>query len=227
MLSVLLKQSSEEALRRLQTGKSAADVGKALEVPEGQLLYILYERDSTKDYRKFSIPKKSGGMRQIMAPGKSLNILQRKLFSILSPLYRPPPWVHGFVRGKGIVSNAKKHTGQRFVLNIDLENFYDHINFGRVRGVLQNPPFRFHVKVATVLAQALTHENKLPQGACTSPMIANLVAWPLDRKLVAFAKRHKLSYTRYADDITFSTTRKKLSIEWSPPRREHSPQSNR
>jgi RNA-directed DNA polymerase len=218
--AAFLKRKPEESLKILTDGSSAADVARALEIQEGQLLYILYKRDSSKHYRTFKIPKKSGGQRHIMAPEKSLNILQHKLLGILYPTYAPPTWVHGFVSKKGIVTNASEHVKKRFVLNVDLKDFYDHIHFGRVRGILMRPPYKFKDKVATVVAQIVTYDNRLPQGACTSPLMSNLVAWALDRKLVSLAKKYKLTFTRYADDITFSTSRKSISANmahWAEP----------
>ena len=89
-----------------------------------------------------------------------------------------------------------------------MANFYDTINYGRVRGVFLAKPFRFREKAASVLAQLVCYQNKLPQGACTSPVISNLVASNLDKRLVALAKRYHCQYTRYADDITISCHKK-------------------
>lgn len=217
MLSYHLQRSPSDALALLQKGKGAADVADALEIPTGQLLYLLYRRSPSTRYKSFQLQKKSGGYRQILAPTKGIRILQQKFLRILEEAYSPPPWVHGFAKAKSIVTNASGHCKKRFVVNIDLESFYDSINFGRVRGALMGKPFLFAPSVASVLSQLTTFDNKLPQGAPTSPILSNIVAWSLDRRLLALARKYHLTYSRYADDLTFSTTKRSLSrnvIRW-------------
>lgn len=220
MLSVSLKRTPNEAIEILRAGNDARYVAHALEINEGQLLYILYNPNNSSNYRSFSIPKKRGGSRLISAPGKSINILQKKLLYILSSVYEAPSWVHGFVLGRSVLTNANEHTKKKYVVNIDLEDFYGSIHFGRIRGALQSAPWKFSLKVATVLAQLLTFDRKLPQGACTSPLVSNIVAWGLDRKMLALSRKYKMKYTRYADDLTLSTTHKSLSgniATWDVP----------
>ena len=95
------------------------------------------------------------------------------------------------------------------VLNIDLENFFESFHFGRVRGFfIKNNNFLLPIEVATVIAQISCYEGKLPQGAPSSPIISNLICEILDYRLLKIAKKYKLNYTRYADDLTFSTNDK-------------------
>jgi hypothetical protein len=120
--------------------------------------------------------------------------------------HKRKPISHGFHKGRSIVTNASPHTGRRFVLNLDIENFFPSINFGRVRGFLiKNNDFKLNPAVATVIAQIACNKQSLPQGSPSSPIISNLVAHILDVRLVKLAKEHKCTYTRYADDLTFST----------------------
>jgi RNA-directed DNA polymerase len=107
------------------------------------------------------------------------------------------------------------HTRKRFVLNIDLKDFFPHITFKRVRGIFKNPPYNLNDEVATCLAQICCHEGKLPQGAPTSPIVSNMVCAKLDSKLRKLANDHKCHYSRYADDITFSTNMKVFPKELS------------
>lgn len=94
-------------------------------------------------------------------------------------------------------------------MNIDLENFFESFHFGRVRGFFtKNKNFLLPSEVATVIAQLSCYEGKLPQGAPTSPIISNLICGILDYRLLKVAKKYKLNYTRYADDLTFSTNDK-------------------
>ena len=98
------------------------------------------------------------------------------------------------------------HVGSKYVLNIDLQDFFDSFNFGRVRGFfIKNRNFQLNPDVATVIAQIACYDNKLPQGSPCSPVITNLISHSLDIRLASLAKKYKCTYTRYADDITFST----------------------
>jgi RNA-directed DNA polymerase len=110
------------------------------------------------------------------------------------------------VNGKNIVTNAQAHAKKRYVLNIDLKDFFPSINFGRVRGMLMATPYNLPPDVATVLAQICCYNNQLPQGAPSSPIITNMICAKMDSQLQWLAKDCKSTYTRYADDITFSTT---------------------
>lgn len=158
-------------------------------------------------YRGFLIKKRSGGTRLIeepRAPVKQLQLKALQFFADFAPTERP--CVHGFVKDRSIVTNAEAHWKRRptFLLNIDLKDFFPSITFFRVRGLFQAAPFSFSFEVATVFAHLCTHMGKLPQGAPTSPYISNLICRSMDRELMALAKRHRCTYTRYADDITFS-----------------------
>jgi RNA-directed DNA polymerase len=116
---------------------------------------------------------------------------------------------HGFKRGRSIFDNAKSHRRKRYVFNIDLENFFPSINFGRVRGFfIKDKNFMLASSAATVVAQIACHDNSLPQGSPCSPIISNLVGHLLDLRLSTLAYRTGCTYSRYADDITFSTNRR-------------------
>ncbi|WP_412770674.1 reverse transcriptase domain-containing protein, partial [Ralstonia solanacearum] len=175
-----------------------------LGAPYATVQGILYPRPP---YRSFELAKRSGGIRVIREPRKRLKLLQLKALEDLEQRAgRPKPCAHGFVKDRSIVTNARKHLERKphFLLNLDLEKFFPSINFFRVRGVLKKPPFGFSHEVATVLAQMCVLDNELPQGAPTSPFLSNEICRGLDRDLMALARRHRATYTRYADDITFS-----------------------
>jgi RNA-directed DNA polymerase len=183
----------------------AHDVARFFDVAHGAMSWTLYKAPENRRYRSFEIPKRSGGMRRIDAPIGLLRDLQERLAPILQSAYDAHPGAHGFIKSRGVLTNAKGHTGQRLVLNIDLEDFFPSINFGRVRGLFMAQPFLVGPSAAAVLAQICTHRNGLPQGAPTSPALSNFIAASLDRRMARLAKDHKLRYSRYADDITFST----------------------
>ena len=121
---------------------------------------------------------------------------------------KQPSLSHGFVRDRSIITNAMMHLGKKNVLNIDLENFFDSFSFGRVCAFfMTNRNFNLNKKIATVIAQIACYERKLPQGSPCSPVITNLITHSLDIRLAVIAKKYKCTYSRYADDITFSTNK--------------------
>lgn len=113
---------------------------------------------------------------------------------------------HGFERQRSIITNAMMHLGKKNVLNIDLENFFGSFNFGRVRGFfIKNENFKLNSGIATVIAQIACYNNELPQGSPCSPVITNLITHALDIRLASLAKSNSCTYSRYADDLTFSS----------------------
>ncbi|WP_223827902.1 retron Ec67 family RNA-directed DNA polymerase/endonuclease [Bacillus atrophaeus] len=189
------------------------DLAYFLKIPKSQLSYLLYFKDVNNSYTSFDISKKNGGIRKIKAPTDELKEIQRKLAEALykhrEKKQNKNNISHAFKKDKSIITNAKIHRNKRFVLNIDLENYFESFHFGRVRGFFaNNKNFLLPMKVATVIAQISCYDGKLPQGAPTSPIISNLISEILDRRIMKIAKKYKLYYTRYADDLTFSTNDK-------------------
>lgn len=178
--------------------------------------------DAAKKYRSFEIPKKSGGVRNIHAPEPQLALLQTRLAELLYACVRERKqkdarfWFasHGFHQGRTIISNAEVHRRRRFVFNLDLADFFGTINFGRVRGFfIHDKMFSLQPNVATIIAQIACHDNALPQGSPCSPVISNLIGNILDSRLLALARDARCTYTRYADDLTFSTNEKLFPTE--------------
>src|SRR6266851_479245 len=167
---------SDSQLRDLFTSiASTPDLADLLEVPYGHLNFILYKSPARYPYRRFTIPKRSGAPRQISAPPPAIMALQTKLNHILQLIYQPRPCAQGFILGRSILSNASLHTSKRFVLNIDLADFFPSINVARIRGLFMAPPYGLDPNVATVIAQLCTYDDTLPQGAPTSPIISNMI----------------------------------------------------
>jgi RNA-directed DNA polymerase len=188
-----------------------AELAAALGIADTRLRLILYVRRQRENYHTFEIPKISGGTRTISAPPRELLWLQQQACRFLSSIYVPKPCVHGFVYKKNVVTNAAFHSKRQYVVNFDLEDFFPSIHFGRVRGVFLSSPFEFGEEAATVIAQiCCRHDGSLPQGGATSPLVSNLVCRGLDTDLIAFAMKHKLRYSRYADDLTFSSSHHSL-----------------
>ena len=188
--------------------KTVEDLCNILNISRKQLNYILFVKG--KKYIEFDIPKKNGGTRKILSPSTDLKIIQQRLSKLLYECYDFLEVQHGFITNRSCVTNANQHIGKRFVLNIDLENFFDTIHFGRVQGLFKNKPFNFNNEVATFIAKLVCENGKLPQGAPTSPVISNIICYKMDKKLAYLARKNRCVYTRYADDITFSTNSDKF-----------------
>ena len=182
------------------------DIAKLLEVEYRVFTFWLYGTPKRRRYTKFSVPKKYGTPREIDAPTVNIKRLQRKLNQVLQAVYVPKPSAHGFVLSRNVRSNADRHKRKRWVLNLDLKDFFPAINFGRVRGMFMGKPYHRPERVATVLAHLCCFEKRLPQGAPTSPVISNMICAQMDSQLQRLAGANRCTYTRYADDITFSTT---------------------
>ncbi|MEE4664295.1 reverse transcriptase domain-containing protein [Pseudomonas alliivorans] len=178
---------------------------RLLKVDQKKLLNFLY-RKSSSHYVSFSIPKKNGTPRTIVAPKRVLKRLQRELLEYIEKFYTPKSSSHGFVKGRSIKTNAQMHSGKKYVFNIDLKDFFGTIHFGRVRNLFMAQPFNAPRNVATVIAHICCSDGKLAQGSPTSPLISNMICRKLDAQLQALAKVGKCHFTRYADDITFSFT---------------------
>ena len=194
-----------------------------------QLNYFCHPARNARHYRVFAIPKKSGGVREISAPVKMLKSFQTYTNVLLQALYEPTSAAMGFVPGRNVVDNAAKHVGMNYVLNLDLKDFFPSIPQARVWGALMSKAIGFNQDVASAVAGLCCTEmdfydgvpvfstlnlpegvvsekrNVLPQGAPTSPILTNIVARNLDRQLMHLAARFGLNYTRYVDDITFSS----------------------
>jgi RNA-directed DNA polymerase len=118
--------------------------------------------------------------------------------------------VHGFARHRSIRTNAKRHIGCKFLLNFDLQDFFPSINFGRVKGLFSSKPYALPEPVSLALAQICCYLRTLPAGAPTSPVVANMICARMDARLKELARKQGCTFTRYADDISFSYKRRKL-----------------
>ncbi len=154
-------------------------------------------------YRTFKIPKKKGKSRIIKSPKTELKNYQRFILNCLKKNVKlnPSKYANGFVENKSILDNVLPHIGKRYILKIDIENFFPSITYQQVKAQLRKWGEK---KYYDEFAKICTYKGRLPQGAPTSPFLSNLVFRPLDFKLGKIAKKHNASYTRYADDLTFS-----------------------
>ena len=207
---------NKTTIDRLRSCTSIADLISEfqLKISPSQFSYIVYCLRDEDKYANFEIPKKSGGVRIIHSPKDSLKYIQREVATILlnciddiklsNPNYLRCN--HAFEKDKSIVSNANIHEHKRFVLNIDIKNFFSSIHYGRIKGLLiSDANFLLNEKIGQIIAKLATYNRYLPQGAPTSPILASLIGNILDIRLLKLAKEYRFSYSRYADDITLSS----------------------
>ena len=198
-------------------------LAEAMKISVGELRFLSYGRKVSKlsHYRRFLMPKKRGGHRLISAPMPRMKAAQHwVLENILSPIPLHEA-AHGFRPEHSILTNAAPHCGAETVINLDLKDFFPNITWPRVFGLFR--AMGYSRSIATILTQLCTEppvedleldgetwqvatgKRHLPQGAPTSPAITNLLCRRLDARMAGIAKKHHFLYTRYADDLTFST----------------------
>ena len=187
--------------------------GWALNDRVGDLRRLAEARRRKLMYREFEIPKRTGGFRKITAPTGKLKDIQKCLSVILETYYNAPECVHGFTHGCSVASNARKHIGKNYVLNIDIKDFFPTISYTRIMKSLEE--IGFTEELSDIIARICTipmwdeqmqmWRHSLPQGSPASPLLSNIVCKSLDTRLTNLAHRYCLDYSRYADDITFSS----------------------
>ncbi|MHC4949226.1 MAG: reverse transcriptase family protein, partial [Planctomycetota bacterium] len=155
-------------------------------------------------YRAFDIPKRDGrGRRRILAPAPELKAVQRRILRRVLALLVAHPAATGFERGQSIVTNARRHAGRAVVVRLDIVDFFPSTTARRVHDFFRR--VGWSREAARRLTDLCTRDGGLPQGAPTSPRLANLVNYRLDTRLARLADVCGAVYTRYADDLCFST----------------------
>lgn len=181
---------------RKDTGRTLDELARRLGVTASDL------RAVKPEYQTFAIPKHSGGTRIIHAPQRDLKTMQRRILHRVLALLVAHPAAIGFERGKSIVTNANPHTGKAVIVKMDLKDFFPSISRKRVHAFFKR--IGWNRQAADWLMEMCTHNGSLPQGAPTSPRLANLVNYVMDKRLDGAARKFGAAYTRYADDLTFS-----------------------
>jgi len=154
-------------------------------------------------YHIFCIDKKNGEKRNIASPSMNIKYRQQWILRNILDKIDMLDSVHGFVKGRSIVTNALEHVGKECILNIDIADFFPSISKNKVIRTFEN--IGYCKKVATLLADICCFKESLPQGAPTSPSLANIVFSEVDDEILKFIKNKGINYTRYADDLTFSS----------------------
>ncbi len=206
--------------------ETLADLATAMKFTPEDLVWLCYERGATEvdHYTRFEIPKRAGGTRLISSPKPKMRKAQQWVNDNILSQLEPSKYCYAFRPGVSIVDNAAQHLNKSLIVKCDIKDFFPSINFHRVMGYFQH--LGYNGGIATVLALLCTDaprvrvtirgrsqivatgDRSLPQGACTSPALANLIASHLDSRLAGLAKffGDDWVYTRYADDLTFSTS---------------------
>jgi len=154
-------------------------------------------------YKRYQIPKKSGGYRDIAQPSAELKAVQAWILRNILDKLRPSDFATAYVAGKHLSDNVSPHAGNRYFISLDIEEFFPSVNRWRVKNIFElagYPP-----KTAEMLTSLCKYFDGLPQGGVTSPSLSNLVALRLDRRLAGLCARSNIVFTRYADDMTFSS----------------------
>jgi len=208
----------------LPTIDNALDLAVVLGTTINELRFLAYTRSvaTTTHYKRYVVPKKSGGQRLIAAPMERLKKVQTAILKTILYKISLHPAAHGFIPERSIVSNADPHTKAAVVVNMDLQDFFPTFTYKRVKGLFVKLGFSEQIAITLALIctepqedrvevdgqifYVETGERRLPQGAPSSPAISNIICKRLDYRIAGAAKKLGFKYTRYADDMTFSST---------------------
>jgi len=167
-----------------------------------KLLYRL-SKFNVKYYKAFDIPKKSGGVRNIACPSKEIKALQAWILRNILDNLTPSKEATGFRKRMGILTNAEKHKNNRYFICLDIENFFPSIPYAKVYQIFRT--IGYNEFICHVLTSYCTYNEKVPQGGVTSPALSNLVCIHMDKRISGYVGKHNITYSRYADDMTFSS----------------------
>lgn len=203
---------------KLRDVNDFATLAELLMVSPRKLNYVL--NNTSRYYKSFELPKKSEGKRIIeTTKGTDLSKIQFRIKKLLEDSLKDeylPKLSQAYQSGKGIYSNAEIHRNKKYLLNIDLEDYFASFHFGRVMGFLEKDrSLLLNHSIAVIIAKLVTYDGKLPQGVPTSPLLSNYISRPLDNYLVQFARENGFSYSRYADDISLSTNSLSATLKLS------------
>ncbi|ELY5941328.1 retron St85 family RNA-directed DNA polymerase, partial [Cronobacter malonaticus] len=187
------------------------DMSKATRLSSETLRLMIYRADFR--YRIYSIEKKGPvkKMRTIYQPSRELKALQGWVLRNILDKLSSSPFSIGFEKNQSILNNATPHMGANFILNIDLEDFFPSLTADKVFGVFHS--LGYNRLVSSCLTKICCYRNLLPQGAPSSPKLANLICSKLDYRIQGYAGSRGLIYTRYADDLTLSAQSMKKVVK--------------
>lgn len=206
---ITYKQVSQQ-IYDLKNCKTKQHIAKLLQVPSKEFSLL----SLAPTYYHFTIPKKNGSLRHIEAPSKALKQVQRKLNTYLQAIYyvNQSKSAYGYIikpvgktHQKGILNNALQHLGCKYLMNIDFEDFFHQITYHDVVRIFNSNLFNLDKATCQTLAKLCTYKGRLPMGAPTSPALSNLYTLALDKEMFAWAQKQQITYTRFVDDLSFSS----------------------
>jgi Leucine-rich repeat (LRR) protein len=178
----------------------------------------LCTKDNIDLYRIYRVKKKHGGFRPITVPNKILKIIQKKINSCILSKINAHQKCYSYKKGYSIVNNAQEHLNSLIIYKMDIENFFPSIKYGDVFNFFIS--IGYSSKISAILSILCTFDKVysnfsdnqpvLPQGACTSPSLSNLIYWDMDEQIFSLCKKHNFRYSRYCDDLTFSSEYKSI-----------------
>ncbi|MCC5639133.1 reverse transcriptase family protein [Nostoc sp. CHAB 5844] len=219
-------QENIEQLKKygLDAYNTAEEIAAAMEISFDRLRFLVFnsKNSTVSHYIHFKTAKKTEGERIISAPLPDLKRTQHWILKNILQKIGIHDAAHGFCRDRSIVTNATPHVGAEVIINIDLQDFFSAISYQRVKGLFQS--FGYSSSIATIFSLLCTtpavaerdldgkadfvklKQRLLPQGSPASPAITNIICGSLDDLLSAIAQKSGFTYTRYVDDLTFSTS---------------------
>ena len=203
------------AHQSLNTCISHVDLCNLINVSPKSLNKAFYDRS----YNTFTIKKPNGGNRKIENPNANLAHVQRQLSKVLNNTYAPflPHCNHGYIpkaisgKRRDIFSNAIAHQGAQYLYNVDAKDFFYNVDKKKIASSISLICSKIDRDILKTIVKICTYKSRLPMGAPSSPALSNIATLPLDKDLMRFAREHQLVYTRYVDDMSFSSKDRAIS----------------
>lgn len=180
--------------------ESINDLADEARLSLGKVKYLCYRTEHL--YKVYDVPKKTGNKRKIAQPNRELKALQAWVLRNILDKLSSSEHSKGFDKGTSILDNATPHVGANYILTMDLEDFFPNVKALHVYNIFHS--VGYNKQVSAIFTNICTFKGGLPQGAPTSPKLANLVCTKLDSRLHGYAGPKGIVYTRYADDLTLS-----------------------
>ena len=181
--------------------KNLASIEQALGF-SAKTLYGL-SHNLEKHYHNVFIPKSDGSQRKLSVPDLILKKVQRSIVDNILVYYPVSKYAKAYTMGSSVQKNAQQHVGKRKILKLDIEGFFDHIMYSKVKDIVFYKE-KYSEPIRILLTMLCYYKDSLPQGAPTSPAITNIIMYDFDERIGSFCNEKHISYTRYCDDMTFS-----------------------
>lgn len=186
--------------------ESISELADLMHISDSKIISIV--RNSRPFYRRFTIPKKNGDLRQIYQPNKDVKAIQTWILRNIFDLLNPSMYATAYRKKYSIIDNVRFHQKQKYFLCLDIEDFFPSISIANIKYFFIS--IGYSQNMADVLSRLCACDNKLPQGGITSPALSNFICYKLDRRIAGFSGKKRITFTRYADDITLSSNNRKV-----------------